>query len=156
MTKENVLKRANDVVSKRGQVYGTPLDDFRRTAKIWSGILGIDVRPEQVALCMMGVKMSRLSQTPDHDDSNLDIAGYSWCYEQCINGEKDENQIELDFNIDDTNLALQGAGVTAKEAREIIRERDRCGYCGIRNHTSDECPIQESHRHFSNPAHIDN
>lgn len=117
---DNVLKRALNTVEARGKVYGTPLDDFRRTAKIWSGILGIDVRPEQVALCMMGIKMSRLSQTPDHDDSNLDIAGYSWCYEQCINGEKDENQLEIDF---------EKAG-DQEAVRELTRERDQCAHCG--------------------------
>lgn len=62
----------------RGEDYGHPMDDFTRTGRIWSAILGLDeVTPEQVALCMIAVKISRLCNTPDHRDSIIDIAGYA-------------------------------------------------------------------------------
>jgi len=78
----NVLERANGIVKERGGSYGTPYADFKRTAMIWSAILGIDVKPDQVAKCMIGVKLSRLSETPDHQDSIDDIAGYTWCLDE--------------------------------------------------------------------------
>jgi hypothetical protein len=47
-----------------------------RTAKFWSEILGLPVTPEQVALCMIAVKMSR--EVNAHKRDNLvDIAGYA-------------------------------------------------------------------------------
>jgi hypothetical protein len=50
--------------------------DFGKTAKIWSAILNVDVTAEQVALCMIGVKISRLCNKYK-EDSVIDIAGYA-------------------------------------------------------------------------------
>lgn len=66
----------------RQAAYGHPRHDFERTAKIWSGILGTDVAAEDVALCMVGLKMSRLKSTPHHGDSVVDAAGYIICYDR--------------------------------------------------------------------------
>jgi hypothetical protein len=68
------------VLNTRQEEYGHPADDFAKTAKIWSAILGVHVRPEQVALCMVGLKLSRLVETPDHRDSMVDAAGYLLTY----------------------------------------------------------------------------
>ena len=125
--KENVLKRANDVVAERGKVYGHPLKDFRRIALIWSGILGITVTPDRVAMCMMGVKMSRLVETPGHADSILDIAGYTWCLEQCFNGEKDENQLEIDLK-ENTGPESQRTPLAAGGFRDS--RVTYCSFCG--------------------------
>lgn len=67
---------------ERQEVYGHPRHDFERTAKIWSGILGAHVTAQDVALCMVGLKMSRLKATPDHHDSIVDAAGYIICYDR--------------------------------------------------------------------------
>lgn len=73
----NILEKANLLVhGERSGDYGHPIEDFSRTAKIWSAILGIDVQPEQIPLCMIGVKLSR--ETNKHKLDNLiDIAGYA-------------------------------------------------------------------------------
>lgn len=78
----NVLQRANTIVQDRGKSYGHPFEDYQRTAKMWSAILGIEVTPDQAIKCMIAVKLSRLSQTPDHQDSIDDIAGYTWCLDE--------------------------------------------------------------------------
>ena len=72
----SILQTAEKLVhGDRGDAYGHPIHDFTRTAKIWSAILGIDVTPEQVGLCMVGVKISR--ECNKHKDDNLvDGAGY--------------------------------------------------------------------------------
>lgn len=73
---ETILEEADRLVSTdRQQDYGHPLDDFAKTAKIWSAILGVDVTPEQVGLCMVGVKISRECNRPKRDN-RVDGAGY--------------------------------------------------------------------------------
>ena len=76
MDKESILDEAKRIVhGDRGENYGHPFEDFSRTAKIWSAILGIDVTPEQVALCMIGLKISREVNRPKRDNI-VDGAGY--------------------------------------------------------------------------------
>lgn len=73
----NVLEEANSLVhGDRQQAYGHPFFDFSRTAQLWSAILGQDVSPEQVALCMVAVKISRLCNAYKRD-SIVDMAGYA-------------------------------------------------------------------------------
>lgn len=76
MSNESILNEAKRIVhGERGENYGHPFEDFSRTAQIWSAILGIDVTPEQVALCMIGVKISREINRPKRDNI-VDGAGY--------------------------------------------------------------------------------
>jgi hypothetical protein len=81
----SVLAEAEDLIhGARQGVYGHPLDDFSKTALHWQAILGVPVTAEQIALCMIGVKLSRLGNTPAHRDSQVDIAGYIGTYEMVV------------------------------------------------------------------------
>ena len=60
----------------RKKTHGSPLENHQRIAAIWSVVLGIQVLPSQVALCMAGVKLARLVETPDLIDSVVDGAAY--------------------------------------------------------------------------------
>lgn len=78
----SILDEAEEIVNgARQAAYGHPLDDFTKTAKMWSGLFGVEITAEQVALGMMAVKMSRLLNTPNHRDSMVDIAGYAKTYQ---------------------------------------------------------------------------
>ena len=82
---DSILAEAHRLVhSSRGQDYGHPYEDFSRTAKIWSAILDKEVTPEQVALCMIGVKMSRECNRPKRDN-RVDIAGYAEALDMVVN-----------------------------------------------------------------------
>lgn len=71
------LKEALDLVhGPRQQDYGSPLDNWNRTAKLFSAYLGIEISPEQAATLMILVKVARLATSPQHKDSLVDIAGY--------------------------------------------------------------------------------
>ena len=76
--KQTALDVAKSLVhGDRNADYGHPLDDFTRTAKMWSAILGIEVKPEQVPLMMICVKLSRLTNDITKRDSIIDVAGYA-------------------------------------------------------------------------------
>lgn len=73
----NVLEEASKLVhGDRGEDYGHPIDDFTRTAAMWSAILGTEVSAEQVGLCMCAVKISRQCNAPKVDNL-VDLAGYA-------------------------------------------------------------------------------
>lgn len=77
----------------RNKNYGTPLVNHQRIAAIWSVILGKQITPSQVALCMAGVKIARLVETPDHLDSFIDGAAYL-----AIAGEISQPWLKDDFS----------------------------------------------------------
>ena len=74
---ETVCEKANRLVSgERQWSYAHPWDNCSRIAQIWSVILGKEIQPRQVAMCMIGVKLAR--EVHAHADDNLvDIAGYA-------------------------------------------------------------------------------
>ena len=78
-----ILEEAEQLAGKvRSDKYGHPFDNFTQTGKLWAPALDKDeVTPEQVALCMILAKISRLTHSPDHADSLVDIAGYARAYE---------------------------------------------------------------------------
>ena len=76
MTPQDIADYAVSLVSgDRQNDYGHPFDDFSRTAKIWGAILGTEVSPEQVALCMVGVKIAR-EVNRQKLDNTVDGIGY--------------------------------------------------------------------------------
>lgn len=78
MNRSEVLEQAGAAINgDRHRDYGEASDNFRRIAAGWEVILGVDVTPAQVALCMDWVKTARLVQTPNHADSWVDKAGYT-------------------------------------------------------------------------------
>ena len=73
-----VLRDAATLVNgQRNRDYGEPIDNFERIAVGWRVLLGADVTPHQVALCMAWLKMARLCETPTHEDSYVDAAAYA-------------------------------------------------------------------------------
>lgn len=69
----------------RQRDYGDKLQNFSQIAMLWQGTLATKLQPdaaitpEDVALCMIQVKIARLAKSPDHEDSLLDVAGYAGC-----------------------------------------------------------------------------
>lgn len=78
--REEALNLAAEIiVGERDTTYGGPEDNLGRIAKIWTVILEREVTPNEVANCMIAVKLARLVKSPQHLDSMVDIAGYAAC-----------------------------------------------------------------------------
>ena len=62
--------------------YGDATDNFQDIADLWSVVLrpllkpGARITAEQAALCQAQIKIARLNNTPDHDDSWVDATAY--------------------------------------------------------------------------------
>ncbi len=78
--KPSVCQRAHALTSgDRQNVYGHPSENFGNIAKLWSVYLGREITAEQVAVCMILLKVERLRHAPGHEDSVVDICGYGNC-----------------------------------------------------------------------------
>lgn len=84
MNRTETLNAALDAVSKR-RAYGPPESNFDRIAARWRAHIknrfGIDVAIDGVSVALMcaDIKMARLEETPTHEDSWVDLAGYAAC-----------------------------------------------------------------------------
>lgn len=64
------------IVDQRAEHYGDAYDNHSRISTLWSAYLGHPVSAEQVAMCMILVKISR-SVVAYHPDNFEDIVGYA-------------------------------------------------------------------------------
>lgn len=70
------------VTGPRQRDYAHPKVNFQRIANLWSIILNVDITPEQVALCMITMKVAR--EMNRHTRDNLvDIIGYTLTLDAC-------------------------------------------------------------------------
>jgi hypothetical protein len=84
---EDILEEALRLTKgDRQNSYGPPQQDFTRTATIWGAILGTPVSAKQVALCMIGLKISRATWSSKRDNW-VDAAGYARCGWLCDESE---------------------------------------------------------------------
>lgn len=79
-----ILDEAKELVyGPREDDYGDAFNDMDRVAKMWSAILDTRVTAEQVPLCMIAIKISRLCHAFKRD-SLVDIPGWSAVLEKVI------------------------------------------------------------------------
>jgi hypothetical protein len=94
MKKTNeLLEELQLTLAERGNVYGNATLNHRRISELWSGYFDSYISPEQVAMAMLLVKVSRLSQTSDHEDSIKDLLGYGLIYNQIVREMRGEDGI---------------------------------------------------------------
>ncbi len=77
MNGESLLKNALRVFEERRAEYGGAERMHVAIAKRWSLVLGYEVSAQDVALCMLEMKLARLTFNPAHTDSIIDVAGYA-------------------------------------------------------------------------------
>ena len=59
----------------RWDTHGDPMQTHKKVSVLWSAYLGCEITPDQVALCMVLVKIARSSSGYTRDDY-LDSIGY--------------------------------------------------------------------------------
>ena len=83
MNRYQALAAAEATVKNREGDYGSPQQNFERIAALWNVILAVKLGKEHeisaadVGMMMIGIKLARLIETPDHQDSAVDAAGYA-------------------------------------------------------------------------------
>ena len=77
MKRAEILQKAEQMINgPRARDYGDAYNNHERIAKMWTVLLEKEITVPQVYQCMIAVKLSRLIETPEHEDSAIDICGY--------------------------------------------------------------------------------
>jgi hypothetical protein len=69
---DNVIK----TIHARGVSYGHPITNHKRIAELWSAYLGYPIQPNEAAICMALVKISRQAEDPTILDNYEDCLAY--------------------------------------------------------------------------------
>ena len=77
MTSPEILQEAAQILTERREAYGDPAATFNAIAARWSLTLGHKVTAAHVVLCMIDLKMARLTHDPKYRDGAVDVIGYA-------------------------------------------------------------------------------
>jgi len=139
-TREKVLKEALKCVNgEREKQYGSPEDNFRRIADLWSTYLTslfedekivVDIDPIDVAKMMILFKIAQSNGDKDKLDNYVDILGYGACAAEIF-----ENSEQHTSSCDDiVYVGVQGQKYAFKryqkeEVKDDIQLADECKEC---------------------------
>jgi Domain of unknown function (DUF6378) len=114
----SILKEADDLINgQREKDYGDKEKNFQQIADGWNMVLknklqpGMFITPQDVALCMIQLKVARICTSYGHRDSIMDIAGYAGCLD-IVNDKQ---------NIYTNNILKPGEWVPVKDKDLFIR-----------------------------------
>ena len=80
MKRTDILTAAQRCVcGDREQDYGSPEDNFKRIANLWSVYLRRRISPKDVAAMLALLKIARIASGHAKDDNWIDLAGYAAC-----------------------------------------------------------------------------
>lgn len=82
-TKTTIADIAKNIVyGDREKTYGHPGKNLKVIADLWSTYLSVQVSAQDVCNMMILLKVARLRNDPDHEDSKVDIIGYALLMER--------------------------------------------------------------------------
>lgn len=81
--KKSILHEAIDITQgARAKAYGDAAENWQTTVDIFNAMTGYELTPAEGVKFAFAMKFARLKNSPDHHDSVVDLAGYSWVYSQ--------------------------------------------------------------------------
>lgn len=143
-----LLEEAKNLIENdRNATYGPPTADFRRAAGIlnamgYRGNAGRDLLPHDIAVLVTAVKLSRLTNMPEHEDSYKDIAGYIGCGWECVTEETAKGELPLKPKGRSLGEAWVDVTPTTPEFRSSLTDSQRAIIYKI-THTEPEVPWHE-------------
>ncbi len=75
-TTEQLFDNVVKTIHARGVNYGHPISQHKRIAELWSAYLGYPIQPNEVAICMALVKISRQAEDAAYLDNYEDAIAY--------------------------------------------------------------------------------
>lgn len=75
---------------ERCRVYGDPVTNHEHIARIFNAWTGRDLTAAEIVMVHMATKMARMTTSPDHRDSHVDLMAYSGIRYECILAGKTE------------------------------------------------------------------
>ena len=76
-SRKKIIKHAWDLIDpKREKDIGPTIEINERAAVIWSGLLGIPIRPDQVAMCLVGYKLAHTTAAYERTKTYEDAIAY--------------------------------------------------------------------------------
>lgn len=111
----------NEILEERQKVYGDPVEMHERIASVWSAIINKHITAHEVALMMVGLKLCRSQNSPEHTDSITDMLGYSEIAKLIVDRQEgpSENTVSHDLG-DDPSLEAQLVSVGLHRNEAIV------------------------------------
>ena len=125
----------DELLASRHAVYGDRIEQMQRTAKIWSGLLGVEIHDWQVPLMMSAYKMLRTFETPNYSDNSDDIFGWGKMFVEV-----------MDANHGGIVQARTVEEYQAKLAAATEQDKQACRSCGHAPHAPGRCLNMASDR----------
>lgn len=127
-TRKEILKQATDAVctDREGQ-YGSPEDNFRRIADLWTAYWGgYPFEPKDVAMMMSLLKIARTATGKHKDDNYIDLAGYAACGAELGSLEpREPDTLPEDCSLDGLEIVVHIVGDEVTDCGGLEAESDK-------------------------------
>lgn len=122
--REEILNKAIAcTMGDRNRDYGSPYENLKHTAELWSAYFGILVTAEDVAHCQQLVKMSRTKSGPYKEDNYVDNSAYGSIAGEC----------RLKEDTKDDTPHFRAATETCPRCQGIVLSTDPCAINVVRS-----------------------
>ena len=93
MKRADILDKAKECVcGQREQDYGSPEDNFKQIAKLWTAYKNVSFTPGDVAMMMALLKIARIQSGTGTSDSFVDLAGYAACGGEIVTSSQENEE----------------------------------------------------------------
>lgn len=117
MKRADILDKAKECVcGQREQDYGSPEDNFKQIAKLWTAYKNVSFTPGDVAMMMALLKIARIQSGTGTSDSFVDLAGYAACGGEIVTSSQDNEKILSDIR--HVNAVIKADRIVFRTKRE--------------------------------------